>query len=61
MNNAIGDEDFPEIMPLRKGVNRLVLKTVNRKVIWNMGFLHLKHLAMLVGMVDVIFSDDCIA
>ena len=37
--------------------HRLVLKTVNRKVIWNMGFLHLKHLAMLVGMVDVIFSD----
>lgn len=27
MNSAIGDEDFPEIMPLRKGVNRFVVST----------------------------------
>lgn len=27
MSNAITDEDFPEIMPLRKGVNRFVVST----------------------------------
>ena len=27
MTSAIGDEDFPEIMPLRKGVNRFVVNT----------------------------------
>lgn len=27
MNSAIADEDFPEIMPLRKGVNRFVVST----------------------------------
>ena len=27
MNSAIGDEDFPEIMPLRKWVNRFVVNT----------------------------------
>lgn len=27
MNNSIADEDFPEIMPLRKGVNRFVVST----------------------------------
>ncbi|XWS57917.1 hypothetical protein CRYUN_Cryun09bG0214100 [Craigia yunnanensis] len=27
MSNAIADEDFPEIMPLRKGVNRFVVST----------------------------------
>ncbi|KAB2607698.1 zinc finger protein VAR3 [Pyrus ussuriensis x Pyrus communis] len=27
MSNAVSDEDFPEIMPLRKGVNRFVVST----------------------------------
>jgi hypothetical protein len=27
MSSTIADEDFPEIMPLRKGVNRFVVST----------------------------------
>ena len=34
MNSAIGDEDFPEIMPLRKGVNRFVVNTRKTPLKW---------------------------